>query len=72
MDAQMRAEERIAATKADASALQSSYTHDSNIGITSQKIIDILRLVPPFTTIMLWVWVIVTWFIVDEEYDFKA
>lgn len=77
LDAQERAREReseaaIAADNAAATILESSYAHDTNIGAASQWVINLLRLVRPVITLLLWFLVALIWLTVEEQYDFKG
>ena len=77
LDAQERAREReselaIAENRAAAEILTASYQHDANIGAADRWVINLLRLVRPSITLMLWFMVVLIWLTVDEEYDFKG
>jgi hypothetical protein len=72
LDAQIRAkeaesQEKIAETKGFVDMLTASYLHDTSFGQGSQWVINILRLVRPIITIMLWVLVGYIWYSIMQD-----
>lgn len=55
-----------------AKLVETSYAHDTNFGTGSQWVINLLRLVRPTITLILWFLVALIWISVGEDYDFKG
>lgn len=67
LDAEIRSkeiesEEKITEAKAYGETLAASYLHDTSYGMASQWVINILRLVRPVLTLLLWALVALIWF----------
>lgn len=72
LDAELRAkemesEERVAEIKGYSDTLAASYLHDTGAGTGSQWVIDILRLVRPVITLMLWILMGLIWFSIVQD-----
>lgn len=78
LDAQIRAQEtereaEIAETTYQYEALMASYTHDTRTGIASKWVINILRLIRPTITLLLWGLVAMIWISPqNQSTDFQA
>lgn len=59
---EMESEEKVAEVKSYSDMLTASYLHDTGIGQGSQWVVNLLRLVRPFLTILLWLMVGAIWF----------
>ena len=72
LDAELRAkemesEERVAETKSYGDMIAASYQHDTGIGQGSQWVVDVLRLVRPVLTLVLWLLVGLIWFSIMQD-----
>ena len=64
---ELEIEERIASTETAASMRQASYAHDTGYGKPSKWVVNILRLVRPFLTIMLLALTVMVFYNVHDE-----
>ena len=78
LDAELRAKEaereaEIAETTYQHQSLIASYNHDTGTGMASKWVINILRLIRPTITLLLWGLVAMIWLSTDNQStDFKA
>lgn len=74
LDAELRAketesEERMAESQSAAEMISASYLHDSSAGTGSPWVVNILRLVRPALTLMLWVLVAFIWVSIMKDIE---
>lgn len=72
LDAELRAresesEERIAEINSASAMMTASYAHDTGTGTASQWVVDVLRLVRPVLTLLLWILVAFIWFSIADD-----
>lgn len=77
LDAEERAKEReserlIAESSEAADMLTASFRHDASYGQGSQWVVNLLRLVRPCLTLLLWLLVALIWLTLEAEYDYQG